>query len=227
MADLVRANRMLYRAVRHSSLLPGLLLEEVVNHLLPDADIADARIPLSIVAVDLDTGQPVVFEKGSVRLAAQASASVPGIFPPVAIGDRLLCDIGGFCALPLGVARTYAPTMLVAVDVGSNLKPLRRPPTALDVLMRMNDIGSAMFREQLRAEADLTIVPAVSNVPWFDFTSVDAMIDAGRVAARSALSKQPKPLNWLQRLLAAARATPDRANGHDKRLSQSAAEFHL
>src|SRR5579871_5097275 len=63
-AKYVRANRMLYRAVSSSSLLPGVLLEAVVNHLLPDADIADAAIPLSIVAVDLNTGQPVVFERG-------------------------------------------------------------------------------------------------------------------------------------------------------------------
>src|SRR5262245_50604601 len=96
LASLVRANRMFFRAVRSSSLLPGGLLQAVVEHLLPDADIADARIPLSIVAVDLNQGRPVVFEKGPVRLAATASAAVPGIFPPVPLKEKLLCDIGGF-----------------------------------------------------------------------------------------------------------------------------------
>jgi NTE family protein len=223
LADLVRANRMFYRAVRQSSLLPGALLEEVVNHLLPDADIADAKIPLSIVAVDLDRGQPVVFERGPVRLAAKASASVPGIFPPVPFEDRLLCDIGGFCALPLGVARSYAPGLLIAVDVGSNLKPLARQPTAVDVMMRMNDIGSAMFRQQLRSEADLTIVPDVDDVPWFDFTATDELIQAGRTAALAALETLAEPQSWLRRVLNQTLPSLAGINGQIKQLPRSAA----
>jgi NTE family protein len=201
LADLVRANRLFYRAVRQSSLVPGRLLQEVVNHLLPDADIEDAKVPLSIVAVDLDAGRPVVFEHGPVRIAAQASAAVPGVFPPVSCDGRLLCDIGGLCALPLWVARSYDPHLLIAVDVGATLKPLAPQPTALDVMMRMNDIGSAMFRAQLRSEADLTIVPDVDNVQWFDFTTAPAVVEAGAVAARSALASLPPPQNWLKRMI--------------------------
>jgi len=223
LAEIVRANRMFYRAVRHSSLVPGKLLEDVVDHLLPDADIADAKIPLSIVAVDLDAGRPVVFDKGPVRLAAQASAAVPGIFPPVSVEGRLLCDIGGFCALPLWVARSYAPQLLIAVDVGANLKPLSQQPTALDVMMRMNDIGSAMFREQLRAEADLTIVPDVDAVTWFDFTTAHAVIDAGRFAARAALATLPPPQSWLKRFIGETLPPLVRLGGQIKQLPRSAA----
>jgi NTE family protein len=223
LAGLVRANRMLYRAVRHSSLLPGALLDAVVDHLLPDADIADAQIPLSIVAVDLNKGQRVVFDKGSVRLAAKASAAVPGIFPPVACDGRLLCDIGGFCALPLAVARSFDPQLLIAVDVGSNLKPLSREPTALDVLMRMNDIGSAMFREQLRSEADLTIIPDVDAVPWFDFTSANELIEAGRVAARVVLETLAAPESWLRRVLNQTLPSLARINDQIQQLPHSAA----
>lgn len=225
-ADFVRANRMLYRAVSSSSLLPGELLEQVVDHLLPDADIADAAIPLSIVAVDLHTGQPFVFDKGPVRMAARASAAIPGIFPPVPFEDRLLCDIGGFCALPLTTARSYAPKFLIAVDVGSTLQPLSEEPSALDVLLRMNDIGSAMFREQLRAEADLTIVPDVAHIPWFDFTSADAMIDAGRHAAREAVSKLPPQRSTLQRLLTDSLQSLLQRKGESVPVARGAMAYH-
>ena len=227
-ADFLRANRMLYRAVHQSSLIPGLLLEEVVNHLLPDADLADASIPLSIVAVDLHTGRPVVFEKGSVRLAVKASAAVPGVFPPIEFENQLLCDIGGFCALPLGIARAYHPECLIAVDVGSNLKPLVQSPTALEVMMRMNDIGSAMFREQLRTQADLTIVPDVADVPWFDFSTSANMIDAGRDAATAALAKLPPQRSWFQRLVTGAISRLINLNRQENRhLPRTAAAFHL
>lgn len=201
LADSLRANRMLYRAVRRSSLMPGELLEHVVDQLLPDADIADARIPLSVVAVDLNTGRLEVFDRGPVRLAVRASASVPGIFPPVPFEDKLLCDIGGFAALPLEVARTGDPETLIAVDVGTDLKSLARAPSAVEILLRMNDIGATLFREHVAAQADLVILPDVGHVDWFDFTSAGEMIAAGRTAAREALAGFTPPLNWLQRLL--------------------------
>lgn len=201
LADALRANRMLYRAVRRSSLIPGELLEQVVNYLLPDADIRDARIPLCIVAVDLHTGRPVIFDKGPVRVAARASASVPGIFPPVEFERQLLVDIGGFAALPLGVARRFSPTLLFAVDVGTELKPIAQTPSAVEILLRMNDIGAALFRAHVSEKADLVILPDVGRVDWFDFTSADAMVEAGRVAARSALAGFKPPQNWLQRLI--------------------------
>ena len=127
---------------------------------------------------------------------------VPGMFPPVAFEDKLLCDIGGFSDLPLGVARSYAPRLLVAVDVGTDLKPLAHVPSAVEILLRMNDIGAALFREYVAATADLVILPDVGHVEWFDFTSADAMIAAGRAATQLALCQfTPRP-SWLQRLFA-------------------------
>jgi len=200
LADALRANRLLYRAVRRSSLVPGELLEQVVNHLLPDADLRDARIPLCFVAVDLHTGRPVVLDKGPVRLAARASASVPGVFPPVEHEGCLLVDIGGFAALPLGVARTFAPELLFAVDVGTELKPIARAPSAVEILLRMNDIGAKLFREHVRETADLLILPDVGHVDWFDFTSADALVAAGRKATIQALTDFAAPWSCLARL---------------------------
>jgi NTE family protein len=200
LADALRTNRLLYRAVRRSSLVPGELLEQVVNHLLPDADLRDARIPLCIVAVDLHTGRPVVFDKGSVRKAARASASVPGVFPPVEHDGCLLVDIGGFAALPLGVARTFAPELLFAVDVGTDLKPIAKTPCAVEIMLRMNDIGAKLFREHVTESADLLILPDVGHVDWFDFTSADALVAAGRKATIQALTDFSAPWSCLARL---------------------------
>jgi NTE family protein len=167
---------------------------------LPDADIRDAQIPLCLVAVDLHTGRPVALEKGPVRLAARASASVPGVFPPVEYDGQLLIDIGGFGALPLEVARTMSPELLFAVDVGADLKPMARSPCAVEIMLRMNDIGAALFRDHVHESADLVILPDVGHVEWFDFTSTDAMIQAGREAAHAALAEFAAPRNRLSRL---------------------------
>lgn len=195
-----RTRRILHRAMSRHSLLPGRVLEDVVDALLPDADIADASIPLNIVTVDLQTGELVVFDKGPVRLAVRASASVPGIFPPVPHENRLLCDVGGICELPLDVARAYSPETLIAVDVSMQLKRLSSAASAFDIVMRMNDISAAMYRERLDLQADLVIRPNVGTVPWFDFTNSEAMVWAGATAAQHALSHFTPHGLWYQQL---------------------------
>jgi len=113
-----------------------------------------------------------------------------------------LSDIGGFSDLTLGVARSYRPRLLIAVDVGAQLKKLAAVPSAVEILLRMNDIGAALFREHVTATADLVILPEVGHVEWFDFTTADAMIAAGRAATRAALADFAPPQNWLERLFA-------------------------
>lgn len=200
-ANYLDAHQTLTRAVTRKSLLPGALLEEVVKHLLPDADIADAKIPLSIAAVDLITGERVALEEGPLRVAVQASAAIPGIFPPVKWEGRLLCDLGVLSSLPVRIARRYDPRILVGVDVGGHAKQLSEYATALDVLMRIIEIGEMTFREDLRAEADLVIAPAVGEIEWFDFSKSLQLIEAGRAAASKALLNMPDTQTRLQRVL--------------------------
>ncbi|MGH7127188.1 MAG: patatin-like phospholipase family protein, partial [Planctomycetaceae bacterium] len=186
--DFLRANRLLKRVFRSPSLLPGALLQDVVDALLPDADIADAAVPLSIVAVDLRSGHKIVLERGPLRLAVRASSSLPGIFPPVEHEGMLLCDIGVFDSLPVIVAQSYPADVVIGVDVSSGIKRLSRCETALDVLMRMDEIGEAMFRKHVPRFADLIIRPDVGSTEWFDFTTPAKMIESGRTAARLALA---------------------------------------
>ena len=185
--DYLRANRHFYRVATKPALLPGIVLHDVVNNLLPVADIADAKIPLSIVAVDLRSGHNVILEKGPLRDAVRASSSLPGIWPPVEFDDMLLCDVGVFYSLPTTLARSYSPRCLVAIDVSTDLKPLPHCDTAMDVLMRMDEIGEALFRKHVIEEADLVIHPDTSDIEWFDFSSPEEMLQAGRQAARQAV----------------------------------------
>lgn len=185
--DYLRANRIFHRVVRSPSLLPGVVLQEVVDHLLPDADVSDAVIPLTIVTVDLLSGHRIAIEKGPVRDAVRASSSLPGIFPPVKFNDMLLCDVGVFDSLPTTVASSYSPECLIAVEVSTGVKPLPKCETALDVLIRMDEIGETIFRKHVRDAADVVIMPRVSGVEWFDFSTPQKMIDAGRAAARTAI----------------------------------------
>lgn len=183
----LKTHRKLNRAVTSSSLISEAPLQESIEYLLPDIDLQDLPIPLSVVAVDLLTGQRVVLEKGSLRRAVQASAAIPGIFPPVAWDDMLLSDIGVIESVPTVVANSYANDLLIAVDVGQDNTKITECKSAIEVLMRVDDICERLMRRQLLESADIVIRPDVGNVAWFDFTEPERLIHEGQIAARRAL----------------------------------------
>ena len=199
------SRHMLGRVFRRRSLLSGGVLEQVIARLIPDIDIADLPAPLSIVAVDLRSGHPVVLERGPLRKAVAASASIPGIFPPVEWGSMLLCDLGVLDSLPTEVARGYASDLVIGVDVGPRLARSERCESALHVLLRMDEIGERLLRRYSQQRADILIQPNVGHCPWFDFGHARRLILAGFEAGRSAIAswqrEQPEHESPISRIV--------------------------
>lgn len=185
----VQAHRKLGRAVTGPSLISDCLLQDAIDCLLPDIDISETSIPLSLVAADLLSGHKVVLESGSLRLAVLASMAIPGIFPPVPERGMLLCDIGVLDSVPIDIARSYSHDISIGVDVGQGHSPILSCPTALDTMMRIDEIGERMFRRRTMQEADLIIRPDVDGVAWFDFSRSEELVRNGYLAARDQLAK--------------------------------------
>ncbi|OBI24537.1 patatin-like phospholipase family protein [Mycobacterium sp. E2497] len=85
--------------------VPPPLRRQVIAQRLPSHDWPDRT--LRITAIDVSTGELVVFDRESgVDLvdAVAASCAVPGAWPPVAIGGRRYMDGGVASSVNLGVA---------------------------------------------------------------------------------------------------------------------------
>ena len=89
-------------------------------------------------------------------------------------------------SLPALATRNYNARCLVAVDVSSPLEPLPNCETAIDVLIRLNNVGEKMFRRHVTQFADHVIRPEVGAIPYFDFSSPHRLLAAGRAAGRDA-----------------------------------------
>lgn len=182
-------HRKLNRAVTSPSLMSETTFAEAIDFLLPDIQMEELVTPLAIVAVDLLSGHRIVLEKGSLRKAVRASIAIPGFFPPVPWDDMLLCDIGVVDSLPTSIAKSYASDLTIGVDVGQEHTSIHECNTALDVMMRMQDIGEILLRRHVLDTADLIIRPEVGNIAWFDFSEPERLIQAGRDAAHKTLPK--------------------------------------
>ncbi len=187
--EFVQAHRKLGRAITGPALLSDCVLHDAIECLLPDIDIAETPVPLSIVAADLLSGNKVVLESGSLRQAVLASMAIPGIFPPVAHQGMLLCDIGVIDSVPIDIARAYPHEVSIAVDVGQGHSRITSCPKAIDVMMRIDEIGERMLRRRALPEADLVIRPEVDSVAWFDFSRPEEVVRRGYLAGRDQLAK--------------------------------------
>ena len=68
-------------------------------------DFRKLPIPFRAMATDIETGESVVLDRGSVAQAMRASMAVPGAIAPVEIDGRLLVDGGIANNLPIDEAR--------------------------------------------------------------------------------------------------------------------------
>jgi len=96
------------------------------RYIPPATRIEDLSVPLGIVTTDYDSGRPVVFRKGNLLEAIRASISIPGVFTPVRIGNKLLLDGGVASPLPIDIAEQMGAHLVVAVSLQPTIGKLRR-----------------------------------------------------------------------------------------------------
>jgi predicted acylesterase/phospholipase RssA len=121
---------------RRDHLVPDRGLRRLVRRYIGFDDLAEATVPLHVVTFDLAEGREVLLSEGPALDSVAASASIPGVFPPVQIGDRLLIDGGvvNNCpishAVELGADRIFVlPTQDPwAMPAGRQRRARRRDP---------------------------------------------------------------------------------------------------
>ena len=75
-------------------LIRGEALASYIRNATGNKPLEQMKIPLGIVATDLDTGKPIVFRRGDVGTAVRASSAVPAVFQPVRLGTHEYVDGG-------------------------------------------------------------------------------------------------------------------------------------
>lgn len=152
-------------------------------------DLAEATIPVHLLATDLFSGNAVLISSGSPSEAVRASAAIPGIFAPRWSGDRLLID--GALATPSGVAQAVdlGATEIYVLPTGVACALPHPPRTALGVAMQALTL---LIEQRLIPEvayppsgADIRLVPPLCPVTTsaVDFKHAAELIPRARQAS--------------------------------------------
>ena len=162
-------------------------LEELLLRLLGDVSLEDAHIPLAVVATDINSGNRVLLERGSVARAVRASCCVPGLYVPVEINGRLLVDGGLTQNVPAGAVRELGAPFVVAVSLGFGL-PYPKVRSWAQIMANAWDIAThSQMRFEILAQADLLIDPDLEPFSSFRDGMRHSIIQAGRQRAVEAL----------------------------------------
>jgi NTE family protein len=158
----------------------------------------DLKIPLACVATDIDTGEEVVIDSGSVPDALRATISVPGIFRVVKHEGRYLVDGGLTTPVPVHVARDMGADFIIAVNVNPDVAnrmsranqqraAARKTPNIIQVMLQSIYITSYALAHGALAEADVIIEPDLGNIGAGEFRKVRQLITLGRRAAQKSI----------------------------------------
>jgi NTE family protein len=168
--------------------IKGEKLEEFVNKNLKNTPIEKLRIPFYAVSTDLQTGREVVFGKGNTGTAVRASCSIPGVFRPVKIADKMHVDGGVVSPVAVEAARRHGADYVIAVDVSSEIEYGLPENTIETILQSINIMYSKLAAIQL-SKADVVIQPKVGYIGSGDFSKRHEAILEGEKATLEALPR--------------------------------------
>jgi NTE family protein len=176
--------------------LAGKKLKELIRLFTHGKNLEDLDIPVRVVATDLKAGEKVVFSKGPIADAVRASISIPGIFTPEKLEDRLLVDGGVIDRVPVSVVEEMGADLIIAVDV-SRVKTSSDITSIFDVIMQSLDIMQMELVSNREIASDIMIRPHVEMYSSRAFTNIEDIIRIGEEEARKQIPRIKEAIqNW-------------------------------
>lgn len=183
-SDIVKLFTMFEPQFIKSGFIKGEKFQKYYATHLKVSRFEDLKIPLKIVATDYWKKEEVIFEKGDLIHPIKASYSLPGLFTPVKIKNRILIDGGAVNPLPFDLLIDHCD-ITIAIDVTAVKAQSDReiPPTFDSVFTTYQTMQNSIIKERLKfLKPDIYIRPEIYDVRVFDFAKADLIFKQARPA---------------------------------------------
>lgn len=185
------------QVVPRAALVSTQRMRQIADEMFGALTFAELQLPVAVVAADLVAGQRVILDRGPVAEAARATVAIPGIFPPVRVGARMLVDGGLVTRVPadllarrrcgLRIASLVVPERPIAQQLDEEAERLQlrldQPfgfRAALGASWRMLGWWDSAAQAE---KADLVVKIATPAGEGYDFAAGARMVEIGRQAA--------------------------------------------
>lgn len=205
MSFLIEEGDIIDLTIPDNGFIKGEKLQEYINNTIKNTPIERLKIPFYAVATDIQTGQEIVFGKGNTGTAVRASCSIPGIFIPVKIDNRMYVDGGVVSPLAVDAARRLGADVVIAVDISSDADR-KQPEGIIETILQSINIMYSKLASIQESRADVVIKPKVGYISSNDFSKRHDAVLEGEKAAIEAL---PAIQNILARKAGSNNFLPD------------------
>lgn len=185
------------------ALLRGEKLGRTLRHYIGDVDIVDLWLPYFCISTNISRGRMEAHQSGPLWRAVQASATLPGILPPVIKQGELHVDGGVLDNLPVGVMKRFSGGNTIAVSASvareystvsvesfptvmqylrgrlSGSDDHKGLPTLSHVLVQTTMLDSFRGAEELQEGTDLYLQPPIQGFDMLDWKSIYKLVDLG------------------------------------------------
>ncbi|WP_417884726.1 patatin-like phospholipase family protein [Zunongwangia sp.] len=182
------------------------LMSGLTVHLNNQTDFSKLPIPFFCVATDVESGEEVILDKGSLAKSVAASGAIPTVFAPVKINDRLLIDGGIVNNYPVEELKKRGVDVVIGVDVQDTLLSRKKLKGVFDILTQVTNFRTIKDMKSKIPKTDIYIHPNIDDFTVFSFDDAPAIIEAGEKAAfpkmkilKDLAAKQKKHLVNYQR----------------------------
>lgn len=152
-------------------------------------DFSQLPIPFFCVATDIETGESIIMDKGSLAEAVTASGALPSLFEPVVIDDQILIDGGVTNNFPVEELRARGMDIIIGVDVQDALKDRESLKSAPEILLQINNFRTINAMKNKAPLTDIYIKPDITDFSVISFDEGRDIIENGELAAKAKLNE--------------------------------------
>ena len=172
----------LFRFIFERKLPTSSNLSKFFEQQLGNMQFEDMPIPFSCAAMDIKTGERVLFNSGPLAIAVRASMNLPGVFEPVEYRHRALVDGAVVDYLPVDSVKQMGADYVIASVTPFDFSS-KTPTTILGYVNRVNDVRAAAMIEESAKKANFVITNRVLDIKTLE---LDKLYQAGEVGVKSA-----------------------------------------
>ena len=159
------------------------LLSKLTLHVNGVDDFSKLPIPFFCMATNIETGQPILLDKGNLAQSVKASAAFPSLFEPVIIDEQLLIDGGVTNNYPIDELRAKGMDIIIGIDVQDGLANRSDLSSAPAILFQINNFRTINDMKIKAPKTDIYIKPDITKFNVVSFDAGEKIVKNGEIAA--------------------------------------------
>lgn len=146
-------------------------------------DFSKLPTPFFCIGTNIENGDRLVLDHGSLPLAVSASGAIPSLFAPVKIGDKLVSDGGITDNFPVEEMRKHKVDYIIGIDVQDSLAGRKNLQSVVQILTQVNNFRTIKAMKSKRKLVDLYIKPNIKDFSVLSFDKGQSIIRSGEIGA--------------------------------------------